>query len=280
MINLRNMPVLVVDDNETSLRVLEELLRNWGAQPVTARDGSTALSIMQLNKASGTPFPLVLLDADMPKMGGFEVADRMRIEGGLAGHVIIMFSSAGELADAARCRSFGIDASVTKPLYQGEIKAAILRCFEDTDNRTEISRPTKIARPVAPSMQVLLVEDNPVNRKVAVRLLEKQGHTVITANNGREALEVLDKLNWKVDLILMDVQMPEMDGYQATAAIREHESRAGGHLPIVAMTAHALDRDRERCLAAGMDAYLTKPIQLDKLYEMLERVATTGLAIV
>jgi CheY-like chemotaxis protein len=197
----------------------------------------------------------------------------------LAGRVIIMFSSAGELADAARRRSFGIDASVTKPLYQGEIKAAILRCFEDIDNRTEISRPTKTARPVAPSMQILLVEDNPVNRKVAVRLLEKQGHTVVTANNGREALEVLDKLNWKVELILMDVQMPEMDGYQATSAIREHESRAGGHLPIVAMTAHALDRDRERCLAAGMDAYLTKPIQLDKLYEMLERVATTGLAV-
>ena len=279
MINLRNMPVLVVDDNVTSLRVLEELFRNWGAQPVTARDGSAALSIMQLNKANGTPFPLVLLDADMPKMGGFEVADRMRIEGGLAGRVIIMFSSAGELADAARRRSFGIDASVTKPLYQGEIKAAILRCFEDIDHRTEIARPTKTARPVAPSMQILLVEDNPVNRKVAVRLLEKQGHTVVTANNGREALEVLDKLNWKVELILMDVQMPEMDGYQATSAIREHESRAGGHLPIVAMTAHALDRDRERCLAAGMDAYLTKPIQLDKLYEMLERVATTGLAV-
>ena len=279
MINLRNMPVLVVDDNVTSLRVLEELLRNWGAQPVAARDGQTALSIMQLNKANGTPFPLVLLDADMPGFTGFEVSEKMKAEGGLAGRVIIMFSSAGDLADSSRCRSFGIDASVTKPLYQGEIKAAILRCFQDIDQRQEVSRPMKTARSSAPAMEVLLVEDNPVNRKVAVRLLEKQGHTVITANNGREALEVLERLNWKIDLILMDVQMPEMDGYQATGAIREHESRAGGHLPIVAMTAHALDRDRERCLAAGMDAYLTKPIQLDKLFEMLERVATTGLAV-
>jgi PAS domain S-box-containing protein len=277
MINLRNMPVLVVDDNVTSLRVLEELLRNWGAQPVVARDGQTALSIMQLNKANGTPFPLVLLDAEMPGLSGFEVSERMKAAGGLAGRVIIMFSSAGELADAARCRSFGIDASVTKPLYQAEIKAAILRCFQDIDPRQEVSRPMKTARPAAPAMEVLLVEDNPVNRKVAVRLLEKQGHTVVTANNGREALEVLESLNWKVDLILMDVQMPEMDGYQATAAIREHESSTGGHLPIVAMTAHALDRDRERCLAAGMDAYLTKPIQLDKLFDLLERVATTGL---
>ena len=277
MINLRNMPVLVVDDNVTSLRVLEELLRSWGARPVTARDGQTALSIMQLNKANSTPFPLVLLDAEMPGLSGFEVADRMKTEGDLAGRVIIMFSSAVELADAARCRSFGIDASVTKPLYQGEIKAAILRCFTDIDQRKDVSRPMKASRPATPAMDVLLVEDNPVNRKVAVRLLEKQGHTVLTANNGREALEVLDRLNWTIDLILMDVQMPEMDGYQATAAIRERESRAGGHLPIVAMTAHALDRDKERCLAAGMDSYLTKPIQLDKLFDLLERVATTGL---
>jgi signal transduction histidine kinase/CheY-like chemotaxis protein len=277
LINLRNMPVLVVDDNVTSLRVLEELLRNWGAQPVAARDGQTALSIMQLNKANGTPFPLVLLDADMPGLSGFEVSERMKAESGLAGRVIIMFSSAGDLADAARCRSFGIDASVTKPLYQGEIKAAILRCFQEIDPGQVVSRPMKTARAAAPSMEVLLVEDNAVNRKVAVRLLEKQGHTVVTANNGREALEVLEGLNWKIDLILMDVQMPEMDGYQATAAIREHESQAGGHLPIVAMTAHALDRDRERCLAAGMDSYLTKPIQLDKLFDLLDRVATTGL---
>ncbi len=143
MLNLRNMPVLVVDDNVTSLRVLEELLSNWGAQPVSARDGNTALSIMQLNKANGAPFPLVLLDADMPGIGGFEVAERMKAESGLAGRVIIMFSSAGELADAARCRSYGIDASVTKPLYQGEIKSAILRCFQDIDQRTEVSRTSK-----------------------------------------------------------------------------------------------------------------------------------------
>jgi PAS domain S-box-containing protein len=280
MINLLNMPVIIVDDNVTSLRVLEELVRNWGAQPVVARDGQTALAIMQLNKANGTPFPLLLLDAEMPGVSGFEVAERMKAEGGLAARVIIMFSSAGDLADAARCRALGIDASVTKPLYQAEIKTAILRCFQEIGQRETVSRPMKTERAAAPSIEVLLVEDNPVNRKVAVRLLEKQGHTVVTANNGREALDVLERLNWKVDLILMDVQMPEMDGYQATAAIREHENEAGGHLPIVAMTAHALDRDRERCLAAGMDAYLTKPIQIDKLYELLERVATTGLVAV
>ncbi len=278
-IDLNRVPVLVVDDNGTSLRVLEEMLRNWGAQTVTARDGESALSIMQLNKANGTPFPLVLLDAEMPGLSGFEVAGRMKNENGLAGRVIVLFSSAADMADAAQCRSLRIDASVTKPLYQGELKEAILRCFQKIDQKVTSSRETKMARPASPAMEVLLVEDNPVNRKVAVRLLEKQGHTVITANNGREALDVLDRLNWKIDLILMDVQMPEMDGYQATAAIRERESRLGGHLPIVAMTAHALDRDRERCLAAGMDAYLTKPIQIEKLFDLIEQVATTGLLV-
>jgi two-component system, sensor histidine kinase and response regulator len=277
-IDLRNMPVLVVDDNVTSLRVLEELLRNWGAQPVSARDGESALSIMQLNKANGTPFPLVLLDADMPGLSGFEVAAQIQKESGLAGRVIIMFGSAGELADAGRCRDLGIDATITKPLYQGEVKSAILRCFQEIGPREDTStRQAKTARASCPSLEVLLVEDNPVNRKVAMRLLEKQGHTVITANNGLEALDMLERLNWTIDLILMDVQMPEMDGYQATAAIRERERRQGGHLTVVAMTAHALDRDRERCLAAGMDSYLTKPIQIDKLFELIERVATTGL---
>ncbi len=279
VLDLSHVPVLVVDDNETSLRVLEELLRNWGAQTVTARDGETALSIMQLNKANGTPFPLVLLDAEMPGLSGFEVAGRMKMESGLAGRVIILFGSAADMADAAQCRSLGIDASVTKPLHQDELKAAILRCFQNIDQKPTSARVTKMTRSSSPAMEMLLVEDNPVNRKVAVRLLEKQGHTVITANNGREALDVLERLNWKVDLILMDVQMPEMDGYQATAAIREHEARSGGHLPIIAMTAHALDRDRERCLAAGMDAYLTKPIQIEKLFELIEQVATTGLLV-
>jgi two-component system, sensor histidine kinase and response regulator len=279
MINLRDMPVLVVDDNPTSLRVIEALLRNWGAQPATARDGESALAIMRHNKVKGKPFPLVLLDAGMPSLDGFEVAGRMNAESGLAGRVIILFASAADMVDAAQCRALGISASITKPVYEAELKAAILRCFQNIDQKAAPSRETKMGRTASPPMEMLLVEDNPVNRKVAVRLLEKQGHSVITANNGREALDMLERLNWKIDLVLMDVQMPEMDGYQATAAIREHESRLGGHLPIVAMTAHALDRDRERCLAAGMDAYLTKPIQIEKLFDLIATVATTGLLV-
>ena len=122
-------------------------------------------------------------------------------------------------------------------------------------------------------MRILLVEDTPVNQKLAVRLLEKQGHSVTTANNGREAMEILDRLKWDVDLVLMDVQMPEMDGYQTTAAIREREAHLGLRLPIIAMTAHALERDQERCLAAGMDAYLSKPIHVQKLFQLINEVA-------
>ena len=278
-IDLRGMPILVVDDNVTSLQVLGDLLHNWGASPTPIRDPHMAFLAMQRSKASGAPFPLVLLDSEMPEMSGFELAEKMRQEGGLAGRVIIMLSSAGDLADASRCRSLGIDSHLTKPVYQAELKAAVLRSLSNVDGPIEPERQARSVRSSCPAMEILLVEDNPVNRKVAMRLLEKRGHKVITATNGREALEVLDRLNWTVDLVLMDVQMPEMDGYQATAAIRERESRHGAHLPIIAMTAHALDRDRERCLAAGMDAYLTKPIQIDKLFELIERVATTGLVV-
>ncbi|HEY3938546.1 MAG TPA: response regulator, partial [Bryobacteraceae bacterium] len=279
-IDLRNLAILVVDDNVTSLRILEDLLRNWGAQPTAVRDAGAAMGAMQRRKESGTPFPLVLIDAEMPEVSGFSLAERIREEGGLADRLIMMLSSAGDLADGARCRMLGIDSHVTKPVYQGELKAAIQSSLQNIDERAARNQKeaVKPQRLVCPALNVLLVEDNPVNRRVAVRLLEKQGHTVITANNGREALEVLERLEWTVDLVLMDVQMPEMDGYQATAAIRDRELRTGVHVPIVAMTAHALDRDRERCLAAGMDAYLSKPIQTDKLFELVERVAT-GLLV-
>ena len=206
----------------------------------------------------------------MPDVSGFALAESIRKEADSTARIIMLLSSAGELADGARCRALGVDSYVTKPLYQAELKAAILRSVESMDDRAAVS---------GSALDVLLVEDNPINRRVAVRLLEKHGHTVVTANNGREALEVLERLDWTVGLILMDVQMPEMDGYQATAAIRHREKSTGSHLPIVAMTAHALDRDRERCLAAGMDAYLSKPIQTDKLYELVDRMAS-GLQFV
>ena len=278
-IDLRSLRILVVDDNVTSLRVLNDLLTNWGAKVTAVRDANTALTVMRRAKDEGTPFPLLLLDAEMPELSGFALAEKMREEPGLAARVIMMLGSAGDMGDAARCRALGIDSHVAKPVYQAELKTAILPSTEDINEPMGAAnyKPLKDPRSFPP-LDVLLVEDNPVNRRLAVRLLEKQGHTVITANNGREALEVLERLQWTVDLILMDVQMPEMDGYQATAAIREREKRTGSHLPIIAMTAHALDRDRERCLGAGMDGYLSKPIRIETFFETIERLAA-GMAV-
>lgn len=176
-IDLRGLPILIVDDNLTGLRILEDMLHDWGAQPVGARDAAAALSAIARHRDTGARFPLILIDAEMPDVSGFALAERIRKEADPTARIIMLLSSAGELADGARCRA--------------------------------------------------LVEDNPINRRVAMRLLEKRGHTVVTANNGREALEVLERLHWTVGLILMDVQMPEMGGYRATAAIRHREKSTG-----------------------------------------------------
>ena len=289
-IDLKGLPVLVVDDNVTSLHMLEDMLQMWGAQPILARDAEAAFSAFQRAAQSDKPFPLLLLDSEMPGANGFALADRIVKQASAQSapgseeaspvtspgipKIIMMIGSAGDLADAGRCRAAGIEASVIKPIFPADMRAAVLSCVQVMKEKPVQlpSPPRPSQRSSTPPLKILLVEDNPVNRKVAIRLLEKQGHTVVTANNGREALEVIDRLEWQVELVLMDVQMPEMDGYQATEAIREREKQRAVRLPIVAMTAHALDRDRERCLAAGMDAYLTKPIRMERLLGVLERV--------
>ncbi|MBV9083595.1 MAG: response regulator [Acidobacteriaceae bacterium] len=187
--------------------------------------------------------------------------------------MIPMLSSSKELGDIGRYRELGASAYLTKPINHAELGRVIADAVDCTTEASPFLRGTKRERAEAGpalNLRVLLVEDNPVNRKLAVRLLEKRGNTVFTASNGREGLEKLDELAWEVDVVLMDVQMPEMDGYQAAAAIRKREIERGGHLPIIAMTAYALDRDREKCLASGMDAYVPKPIQTDKLYKAIE----------
>ncbi len=271
--DLRGVRVLVVDDNITSLRTLEDFLKNCGAQVVAIQDPKTALREVQRNAEAAQPFPLILLDAEMPEMSGFTVAERIRQDAGVSGRIIMMLGSAGDLADAARCRQLGIEESVVKPIDQAELRNAIARSLREMDKQIVPANRAVRALPRRSglaTLKILLVEDNPVNRKLAVRMLEKQGHTVVTANNGREAIDGLENLKWEVDIVLMDVQMPEMDGFQATAIIREREKELGLRMPIIAMTAHALERDRERCLAAGMDAYLSKPIQMDKLFELIE----------
>ncbi len=272
--DLRGLRVLIVDDNTTSLRTLETLLRSWGAQPTAVERPGAALRETQRGAEAALPFPLILLDAEMPEMSGFELAARMRQETGVSGRIVMMLGSAGDLADAARCRQLAIDETIVKPIDNAELREAIVHSLLGMDRQVSITNPLVTPLPKrngAAALRILLVEDNAVNRKLAARMLEKQGHTVIAAHNGREAIDTLEALDWQFDLALMDVQMPEMDGYQTTAAIREREKDLSTRLPIIAMTAHALERDRDRCLAAGMDAYLSKPIQMEKLFELIEQ---------
>ncbi|HEV2379156.1 MAG TPA: response regulator [Terriglobia bacterium] len=273
--NLGNISVLVVDDNATNRRILKEMLSNWGMVPTLAGSGAEALALLAQASEAGKPFPLVLTDSDMPFMDGFGFAERIQNQPS-AGATIMMLSSGGQRGDAARCRELGVAAYLTKPISQSELLDAIMTTL---GNRTlELDRPTLITRhslrESRRSLRILLAEDNAVNQKLAVRILEKRGHQVEVAANGREALALLEKRSLPgFDLVLMDVQMPEMDGFEATAEIREREKSAKSHVPIVAMTAHAMTGDRERCLAAGMDGYVAKPIQHKELFETIEGLA-------
>jgi two-component system, sensor histidine kinase and response regulator len=269
--SLEDLPVLVVDDNATNRRILEEMLASWRMKPHLAASGRTALEALERAASAGEPFQLVLLDGMMPGMDGFELAERIRRLPHGAEVPLMMLSSAGRSQDSARGARLGIAHSLIKPVKQSDLLNAILEVLDSSAPEPAPPEEGDGAPPAGPPRRILLAEDGIVNQKVAVSLLERRGHQVVIANNGREAVDELQRQGF--DLVLMDVQMPEMDGFEATAAIRERERSTGAHLPIVAMTAHAMKGDRERCLAAGMDEYLSKPIRADELYEMVERMA-------
>src|SRR4029453_16202803 len=267
--SLCGLAVLVVDDNATNCRILHEMLTHLQLRPTIVNDGYTALTTLEQARAAGTPFPLVLLDAHMPGMDGFTLAARMHQDLQGAGTVVMMLTAVGLRGDAARCRELGIAAYLMKPITQRELWEAIQTVL---DRRLETAQPPLVTqhsvRESHRRLHILLAEDNPVNQKLTVRLLEKWGHTVMAVDNGQEALEAL--LHQRFDLVLMDVQMPEMDGFEATAAIREHEQASGAHVPIVAMTAHAMAGDRERCLEHGMDGYVSKPLRPEELLATID----------
>jgi two-component system, sensor histidine kinase and response regulator len=268
---LRGLPVLVVDDNATNRRVLQEMLLAWQMNPELTERGPEALAILERSATKGTPFSLILLDAQMPDMDGFTVVERIKQNARLSKSVVIMLTSAGFRGDAARCRELGIQAYLTKPIKRSDLLEAI-KVVLGSQTGAEASPPLVTVHSLRESrgrLRILLAEDNRVNQVLAVRLLEKRGHEVTVAGNGEEALEALD--GQAFDLVLMDVQMPEMDGLQATAAIRKGEMNTGKHIPIIAMTAHAMAGDKERCLGAGMDDYLTKPIRPEQLVDVLNR---------
>ncbi len=241
-------------------------------KPTVVEGGWQALAALERAGAEGTPYALVLLDAMMPEMDGFTLVERIRQAPDLVGSTLMMLSSANRREDAARCRELGVAAYLTKPIRQSTLLDAIMTALGSTATAEDGA-----AGAVGPARQVggrtlrlLLAEDNVVNQRLAVRLLQKRGHDVVVVGNGREALAAVG--DQRFDAILMDMQMPEMDGFEATAAIRARESATGAHTPIVAMTAHALKGDRERCLAAGMDAYVSKPLRPQDFFDVLASV--------
>lgn len=261
---LRNIRVLVVDDNSTNRRIVQEMLKNWEVNSTAVEGGVQALAELVSAQQSGRPYQLVLTDMHMPNMDGFTLVEEIRHQAEVEMVAIMMLTSSSRRGDAERCRVLGITSCLFKPIRKVELLTAILAALGQ--NRT-ISSPAPAALPEmnvhGKGLNILLAEDNRVNQVVATRILEKMGHTITVAQNGAEALALLAAGSFH--LVLMDIQMPQMDGLAATRNIRLHETRTRSHLPIIAMTAHAMKGDRERCLEAGMDGYVSKPINTKEL---------------
>jgi signal transduction histidine kinase/DNA-binding response OmpR family regulator/HPt (histidine-containing phosphotransfer) domain-containing protein len=276
--NVRDLPVLIVDDNATNRLILEEILTKWQMKPKAVADGRAALTEMKRAAATGEPYALVLADALMPKMDGFTLIGQIKQHPQLARASLLMLSSADQSRDIAHCRELGVSSYLMKPIKRSELFDAIMTALSTSpvkEKRGDLAAGGRRLDPVESSvparrLRILLAEDNAVNQTLAIIILDKQGHTVVVAGNGKEALAALDRQSF--DLVLMDVQMPEMDGFEATARIREREKAIGGHIPIIATTAHAIKGDRERCLEAGMDEYVTKPIEAAELVRAIVRL--------
>jgi PAS domain S-box-containing protein len=271
---LQDLRVLVVDDNDTNRRILDEMLRHWRMKPSTADGARAAIDLMDRAALAGAPYQLLVLDAHMPGMDGFDLVGEIKRRPDRDAAGIIMLTSAGQRGDAARCRELGIAAYLLKPVNQSALLDTILtvvgraECHEPPRPKAVEARP-KNAR----HLRILVAEDNAVNRTIATTMLTRRGHTVVVAENGDEAVAALDQDEARpFDLILMDVQMPVLDGLEATGRIRQKERASGGHIPIVALTARAMAGDRELCLQAGMDDYVSKPLRANELMAAIERV--------
>jgi CheY-like chemotaxis protein len=273
---LCGIPVLAVDDNAVNRSILERSFHNWSMSAVLADGADAALAAIDRAFQQGQPFRIIVLDAHMPGIDGFELARRIHDGPSAAGAVVVMLSSASHTDDGPRCRKLGIWRYLVKPLFQHDLLQTLIEALQTARPQMPPASSPASSLPVAgPGLHILLVEDNAVNQAVTIRALERKGHHVLLAHNGREAVTLASQ--GRFDLILMDIQMPEMDGYEATAAIREMERETGSHTPIVAMTAHAMKSDQERCLAAGMDDFISKPIHLNELIQKVEQFSSTSL---
>ena len=273
--HLKDVSVLVVDDNATNRRILHEMLKKWGMKPTLADSGSVALAMFRQTAETKSHFQLIIVDCVMPEMDGFSLIEQIQHDESFSKPVVMMLTSDKIVGDAVRCRDLGIAYHLVKPVMQAKLLDSILSALgvASSQENGPISEAPIVSLPVQSnlnSLQILLAEDNVINQKVAVRILERQGHKVEVAENGKEVLKLLETRSF--DVVLMDVQMSEMNGFEATHCIRSQEKTTGKHLPIIAMTANAMKGDRERCLTEGMDAYVSKPIKIPELLEAIETV--------
>ena len=274
-----DLAVLVVDDNAASGRILQEMLRGCGMSPTLVDRGAPALAQMEKAKALGSPFRLVLLDAHLPDVDGFEIAKQIKNNPRFRESEVVMLTSVGLRGDAAKCREAGIGAYLPKPIQRPDLLDAIKLVLgpRGIGEGVQTLVTTHSLRESRSAMTILLAEDDRVNQTIAIRLLEKRGHTVVLAETGRAVLEAVQKQTF--DLVLMDVQMPEMDGLEATMAIRQKEKISGEHLPIIAMTANARKGDKEHCLRSGMDGYIAKPLSVKELFGVIEALPTPQMGV-
>ncbi|MFC2160974.1 response regulator, partial [Acidobacteriota bacterium] len=270
--HLINLPVLVVDDSTTNLLLIEKMLKNWNMKPHTVDSGKSALNILEKAAKADSPFKVIVIDAHMPEMDGFSLAEKIRKRPHLRDTKTIMLTSAGVPGDATRCRKLGFSAYFTKPVNQSDLLDAITLTLQPSKkSKAQTQLITKHSLLESPlQIRILLAEDNEINQKLATRLLEKKGYRVIVAKNGQEALSIWEKD--QIDLILMDVRMPKMDGLETAMAIRKGEDKTGKHIPIIAMTAHAMEEDKKRCFDAGMDTHLSKPLDPKVFFDTLENI--------
>ena len=269
---LYGLKVLIVDDNRANRRILEGMVKRRGIIPTSVQSGDQAIAELLAASAAGEQYGLIICDVLMPHMDGFGFVERVRERPEISTAKIMLLTSAGQRGDAARAEGLGIDAYLTKPVRRSELLGVISKLMDNREQSPAQPMVTRhmIANPgyISASLRGLVAEDNAVNQKLVTRLLEKRGHSVKVVKNGHEALAALDQGTY--DLVLMDVQMPEMDGFEATGELRKREEQMGIRIPVIALTAHAMKGDRERCLEAGMDGYLSKPIRAQELYELLE----------
>ena len=280
---LQGVRVLVVDDNATNCRILTGILTRWGMQAMAVENVRAALPLLVRERNAGNLFPLILLDAQMPDEDGFTLAQQIKNDSSHAGATIMMLTSSDLQTDSSRCRALGIAQYLVKPITEAALRQSILEAMQTSPGLAKAgllplvtaSGASVVADPEsASSLRVLLAEDNPINQKLAVKLLEKRGYSVVVAVDGLRAIEKFRKQHF--DMALMDLEMPNMGGFEATTAIRTIERETQGHLPIIALTAHAIKGDLERCLETGMDGYVTKPIQITQLFRKIDELLGTS----